>query len=71
MSLWLAAMPAPRQRHAPRTGLRTLHAVAAVVAKVAVAVADGDGAAVVATGGVELETGELLAPHRGARAVEP
>jgi hypothetical protein len=39
---------------------RTSHAVAAVVAQVTVAVADGDGAAVIATGGVELETGELL-----------
>src|SRR5262245_50543908 len=35
------------------------HALAAVVAKVAVAAADGDGAAAVATGGVELEAGEL------------
>ena len=41
--------------------LRTPHAVAAVVAEVAVAVADGDGAAVVAAGGVELEAGELVA----------
>ena len=38
---------------------RTAHAVAAVVAEVAVAVADGDGAAVVAGRGVELEVGKL------------
>ena len=47
--------------------LRTSHAVAAVVAEVAVAVADGDRAAVVATGGVGLERGELLAAERGGR----
>jgi hypothetical protein len=41
--------------------LRTAHALAAVVAEVAVAGADGDGTAGVATGGVELEAGELAA----------
>ena len=56
--------------------LRAPHAVATVVAEVAVAVANGDGAAVVATGGVELEAGELLAAggvdiKRGAVAVDP
>ena len=50
--------------------LRTPHAVAAVVAEVAVAVADGDGAAVVAAGGVELEAGELVAADGGAVAVD-
>src|SRR5262245_15198433 len=49
--------------------LGAAHAVAAVVAEVAVAVADGDGAAVVAGGGVELEAGELLAPHGRAGGV--
>src|SRR5690242_10993195 len=42
------------------------HAVAAVVAEVAVAVADRDRAAVVAGWGVELEAGELFFPRRGA-----
>src|SRR4029079_14030245 len=49
--------------------LRAPHAVPAVVAEVAVAVADGDGAAVVATGGVELEASELVAHCRWAVAV--
>src|SRR5947208_1747862 len=49
--------------------LRTPHAVAAVVAQVAVAVADGDGAAVVAAWGVELEAGELVAADGRAGAV--
>ena len=57
------------RRPAPRLG--AAHAVAAVVAEVAVAVADGDGAAVVATGGVELEAGELLGADGGAVAVDP
>jgi hypothetical protein len=55
----------------PPFRLGTPHAVAAVVAEVAVAVADGDGAAVVTTGGVELEAGELLAADGGAVAVNP
>jgi len=43
---------------------RASHTVAAIVAQITVAVADRDGAAVVATGGVELETGKLfLAGH--------
>ena len=50
--------------------LRAPHAVAAVVAEVAVAVPHGDGAAVVAAGGVELEAGELLAADGGAVAVD-
>src|SRR5262245_45254831 len=50
--------------------LRAAHAVAAVVAEVAVAVADGDGAAVVAAGGVELEAGELVAADVRAVAVD-
>ena len=41
--------------------LRTSHRTAAVVAEVAIAVADGDGAAVVAGWGVGLEVGELFA----------
>ena len=41
------------------------------MAEVAVAAADGDGAAVVATGGVELEAGELGALDGGASAVQP
>src|SRR5437016_613614 len=49
---------------------RTPHAVPAVVAKVAVAVADGDGAAVVAGGGVELEARELIAAERWIIAVD-
>ncbi len=36
------------------------HALAAVVAEVAVAVPDGDGSAAVAGGGIGLEAGELL-----------
>jgi len=46
--------------------LRTPHTVPAVVTQVAVAVADGDGAAVVARRGIELEAGELIAAD-GAR----
>ena len=49
--------------------LRTAHAAAAVVAEVAVAVADGDGAAVVAGRGVRLEVGELFAAGGGRAAV--
>ena len=41
--------------------LATPHAVAAIVAQVAVAVADSDGATVVTGGRVRLEFGELLA----------
>lgn len=37
------------------------HALAAVMAEVAVAVPDGDGSAAVAGGGIGLEAGELLA----------
>ena len=49
----------------------TAHARAAVVAEVAVAGADGDGAAVVAGWGVGLEVGELLAAgRRGAGIFE-
>ena len=44
--------------------LRAAHAVAAVVAQVAIAVADGDCAAIVATRGIQLELGELLAGGR-------
>ena len=44
-----------------RSFLAATHAAAAVVAEVAVAGADGDGAAVVAGRGVGLEVGELLA----------
>ena len=48
----------------PKFQLRTPHAVPAVVAEVAVAVPHGDGAAVIATGGIQLEAGELfLAGH--------
>src|SRR5687767_10302405 len=60
--------------------LGTTHAVAAVVAKVTVAVADSYRAAVVATWRVELEAGELfvaigdnlgwIKPQRHARAVQ-
>ena len=49
--------------------LRTTHAIAAVVAEVAVAVADGDAAAVVAAGGVALEAGELRASQIDRAAV--
>jgi hypothetical protein len=45
--------------------LRAAHAVAAVVAEVAVAVADGDSAAVVAGWGVGLERGELFVARGG------
>lgn len=40
------------------------------MAQVAVAVADGDGTAVVATGGVELEACKLVATNSGAVAVD-
>ena len=60
--------------------LRTAHRVSAVVAQVTIAVANGDGAAVVAARGVELEAGELFFAgsrsgvlvnlHRGAGPVE-
>jgi len=46
--------------------LRTPHTVAAVVAEVAIAVAHGNGAAVVATGGIGLEGGELFVAGRRA-----
>ena len=46
--------------------LTTPEAVAAVVTQVAVAVADGDGAAVIATGGIGLEHRKLLVA-RGQR----
>jgi hypothetical protein len=48
--------------------LRTPHTVPAVVAQIAVAVADGDGTAVVTTGGVELEAGELVAADSGGKS---
>lgn len=38
------------------------------MAQITVAVSDGDGAAVVAAGGVELEAGELVAADGGAGA---
>ena len=52
--------------------LTTSHALPAVMAQVAVAVADGDGAAVVAGGGVglelrELRTSQMRALQRGGR----
>src|SRR4051812_35763654 len=53
--------------------LRASHAVPAVVAQVAIPVSYRDRAAVVATGGVELELGELLAAvgmHWAAVAVD-
>lgn len=53
-----------------RPPLRTPHAISAVVAEIAVAGADGDGAAVVAGGGVELEQRELLALRGDWAAVE-
>ena len=63
--------PDRRGRLAQRGGgapLGTAHAVAAVVAEVAVAVADGDGSAVVAGRGIGLEVGKLAAAD--GRAVE-
>ena len=48
--------------------LRTAHAVAAVVAQVAVAIADGDCPAVIAARGVELELGELVVAAGGLAA---
>src|SRR5262249_61352300 len=47
---------------APNELLRTAHTVAAVVAKIAVAVADCDGAAVVAAGAVGPDFGDTLPP---------
>lgn len=49
----------------PDNPLRATHAVAAVVAEVAIAVSDGDCPAMVTTGSVLLEGGEL-----GARAAQ-
>ena len=46
--------------------LAAAHAISAVVAELAVAVADGDGTAVVAGWGVLLEGGELFAADGGA-----
>src|SRR5262249_40865911 len=46
------------------------HAVAAIVAQIAVAIADGNRATVVATGSVGLEAGELFGPRRKVSAVE-
>jgi hypothetical protein len=54
----------------PYLKLRATHAIAAVVAEVAVAVSYGDRAAVVAAGGVELEAGELLVADCRAVAVD-
>src|SRR5262245_60264443 len=59
-SSWLVV----RGRHCPALRLRTTHAVATVVAEVAVAVADRDRPTVVATGSVGLETGKLIGTVR-------
>ena len=52
----------------PAIRLRATHAIAAVVTEIAVSVANGDGAAVVAAGSVALEASELIAASPFAAA---